>query len=72
MNNTLKSALIKIVYDSGKKKLRAQAPDGGFIRFPNDLRNEGCHFLVDLIPGKNGSWIVSGPIRPVAVLKAIR
>jgi hypothetical protein len=62
----MKDALIRIVFDSGKKKYRAQAPDGAFIRFPNHLRQPNTQYLVDLTPGKGGSWIVDvNKIRPV-------
>jgi hypothetical protein len=63
-NMIQKDALIEITYDAEKGKLRAQAPDGSWIRFPNDLRSRGAIYLADLKPGKSGSWIVTGPIRP--------
>ena len=51
-----KNALIRIVYDEGKKKLRAKAPNGCWIRFPNALRVKGAQYRVErLAPGAAGS-----------------
>jgi len=61
-----KDALVRIVFDPGKNKLRAKPVDcDGFIRFPNHLRIEDALYMVDLKPGKAGSWVATGPIKPV-------
>ena len=67
----MENALITIVFDSAKGKYRAQAPDGAFVRFPNNLRTPGSQFLVNLTSGKGGSWIADVKnIRPIG--EAIR
>lgn len=65
-------AIVKVIYDSGKGKLRVQ-PVGmsGFVRFPNHLRIEGAMYEVEnLKPGRAGSWIASGAIKPVSVAQS--
>lgn len=62
------NAMIEIVWDWGKRKLRAK-PVGheGWIRFPKHLRVAGAEYMVDeLREGKAGSWIAVGEIREVS------
>jgi len=73
MNNNIKgeimSNLVKIVYDSKKKKLRARKhPMTGhspeWVTFPNHLREDGAVYEVgDLTPGKGSSWRAKKPYR---------
>lgn len=63
-------AIVKIVVDPQKGKLRAQAPDGGWVRFPNDLRIQGAMYECNLIEGKSGSWIAQKPIARIDGVKA--
>ena len=59
--------VVTIIFDPKKGKLRAQAPDGGWVRFPVHLRTqEGAQYEVDLQPGKSGSWIAVGKIHQIA------
>jgi hypothetical protein len=61
-----KDALVRIVFDPGKNKLRAKPVDcDGFIRFPNHLRIKDAIYMVDLKPGKAGSWVATGPIKSI-------
>lgn len=56
--------IVTIVFDHSKNKLRAQAEDGGWVRFPNDLRIEGNVYAVEeLSKGRSGSWIAKGDIQ---------
>jgi len=65
---TKTNAMIKIVFDGNKGKARATAVNlGGWVRFPNKLRQVGKLYEVErLKPGKSGSWIACGEIREVA------
>ena len=62
-----KNEIVQIVWDSEKRKFRAQAKDGSWVRFPNHLREAGASFMVDLKTGKAGSWITTGDIRKVSL-----
>lgn len=60
------SGTINIVFDYNKHKLRAQAEQGGFVRFPRNLRVEGAKYYVEILrEGKSGSWIACGKIERV-------
>jgi hypothetical protein len=63
-----KRNIVAIVFDSNKGKLRAMnQKEGGWVRFPNDLRVEGAVYEVEeLKEGKSGSWIAIGTIKRVA------
>lgn len=64
------TAIVKIVWDSEAKKLRA-TPIGltGWVRFPRALRIQGATYQVEtLLPGKSGSWIASGKIERVEMV----
>jgi len=57
------SGIVEIIYDWKRKKLRAVAEAGGYVRFPNKLRIEGKRYYAeDLREGKAGSWIACGKI----------
>lgn len=60
--NSLFNAVVEIVWDSNKGKLRARLVNGqGWTRFPNDLRIEGAMYVVaEMRPGAAGSWIACG------------
>ena len=56
---------VVIRYDYDKHKLRAvNENEGGFVRFPNKLREaSGLRYWVEeLAKGKSGSWIAKGKI----------
>jgi len=61
------AGVVKIVYDYKKDKLRAQAEQGGYVRFPRKLRVDGAVYLVEYLrEGKAGSWIACGKIERIA------
>lgn len=70
MSNTINN-LIEIVYDSGKKKLRARSiQDGRWVRFPNNLRKEKAVYLASkMTQGRGESWIAGGEIKAFAITK---
>lgn len=70
MTNTINN-LIEIVYDSGKKKLRARSiQDGRWVRFPNNLRKEKSIYLASkMTQGRGDSWIAGGEITAFKITK---
>lgn len=61
--NSIKNAVVNIVYDPKTRRMRARY-DNAWVRFPKDLRFSGSYsFTVsDLKPGRK-SWIACGEIR---------
>ena len=64
---TINNALIKIVFDTNKKKYRATPINGGgWIRFPRKLRVPNAVYQVEeLREGKAGSWMACGKIEAI-------
>jgi hypothetical protein len=57
---------VSIVYDPKSKRIRARCEQGGWVRFPKNLRQHGTTYEVEnLIPASAGSWIVKGSIRKI-------
>ena len=58
---------IEIVFDRGKRKLRALAltSDRPWVRFPNKLRVLGAVYECEVRRGKADSFITVGKIMPV-------
>lgn len=63
----MSNAKVEIVWDGMRRKLRARAVNiGGWVRFPNHLRQEGAIYNVQYLQeAKAGSWIATGSISRV-------
>lgn len=70
-NQVKKNQIVEIVFDLGKKKLRAQASDGKWVRFPNHLRTRGSKFLVSL-RSTGSSYITVGDIQEITSAIIVR
>jgi hypothetical protein len=68
---TMRNQIITIVYDYSKNKLRAQAQDGRWVRFPNHLRVRGAKYMVDLTKSRD-SWIAGSEIKKVELTSVRR
>ena len=65
LERSLSNALVRIVDDGGR--LRAQGPDGMWVRFPKKLRTEGAVYEVGMLKqGPHGkSWMSGGGIKRI-------